>query len=335
MPDYGINVTGTDIPIDYEGYVRAELLATEEPNIIHSVFAVRDRVPDNSGQKINYTRAVRLATAVNPLTEGIGAPNIRIEVVTTTLTMDELGNQFAFSSKAARHSPVLITNSHIPLLTGNWAETVDLIVVAALWGCTNVFRASGVASDGLINTIIQAADLERIEAALIVAKAREVTEYVAPNDSVGTLPVDAGWVGFTHPDVKRDAEKLSSFIRVRQYPNQSRLIPGEYGSFNRIRLVYTQLADNGQTVQGISPAAGGLKTNTSGANTAVYRTPIVGKEAYASVAFSEVNPTHDPDYSATGSGSQGRAQSVGWTFDHAAGILEHTFMALYKCGASS
>jgi N4-gp56 family major capsid protein len=335
MPDYGVNVTGTDIPIDYEGYIRAELLATEEPNIIHSLFAVRDRVPFNSGQKINYTRAVRLATAVDPLAEGIGADHIRIEVVTTTLTMDELGNQFAFSSKMAKHSPVLVTNSHIPLLATNWAETIDLIVVAALWGCTNVFRADAVASDGLIAKIVQAADLERIEAALIVAKAREVTEYIAPNDSVGTLPVDPGFVGFAHPHPKRDLEKITNFIRRKSYPDQSKVIPGEFGSYNRIRFAYSQLADNGQTVQGVSPASAGLYTNNSGNNTAVYRIPIVGAEAYASVAFSDVNPTHDADYSATGSGSQNRAQAVGWTFDHAAGILEHTFMALYKAGASN
>lgn len=336
MPVNNINTSG-DIGLNYEGYLRAAFLEPVRPNIPHTLFGVQERVPMNAGSKITFNRPRRLALATTELVEAENPVPVAIGSDIITGTLQELGQFFAVSSKVLKHAPWRVTDSHVPQLRDSWAQTLDKIAQATLVGGTNRFYANGVASASLVASKALATDFDRIEASLLTNMAQPITEYIDPNPNVGTVPVDGGFVCIVHPDVKRDIENsFANFIRVRNYPRQDNILPGEFGSYGRIRFIMSQQADAG-TVNGITPASLGLKTRNAGANTAGYQAVIISREAYGIVAFTDVETHADLGYAAAGVQTDAlkRVATFGWAHDWTALILDNSRMAVYTCGAST
>jgi N4-gp56 family major capsid protein len=338
MPVSGINVSGTDLSLDFQGYIERALIETPKPYLVHGLFPVRAKVPLNAGQKINFNQPQRLLPlALTSPVEGQNPPGIAVSSVYTTVQLNELVNFFVVSSKLLKHSPWPVLDTHVPLLRNNWAETIDKIIQQTLIGGTNVFRANNVASNALINSAALGTDLERIETNLINNFAMYIEEMVGAQDLIGTLPIDPAFIAFCHPDPAKDIQKLPGFIRSRQYSDQGRLLPGEFGSYNRIRFLYSQQADDGTFVQGNAAPAPGLKTNNGGLNTAVYRIPIVGFSSYAAVDFTDPEVIVKLGYNAAGqqSDAMNRASSFGWSQDFASTILVQQWMANYYVAATA
>lgn len=333
----GDNVnTSADLAIRYEGQIRQQLLTTFGPRLLHSLWAVRDGLGMNMGDQLTFSRSRRLALATTALTEGENPDGVGIGSDDVTVQMSELGQFFAVSSKVIKRRPWKITNSHIPLLAVNWAETIDKLVQLTLAGGTNRFYSDGVATPGEIDTKALQADFDAIDAALANAFAMPLTQFQGPTDGIGTEAIQECYVVIGDAYFRRDVEAFAGFKGIETYAAGTTTIPGEYGKYRRFRFCMSQLADEG-TVNGSNPAGAGLRTRNAGANTEVRKVIVLAAEAYAMVDFGAVESIAKIGYSGEGKASDAlnRASTFGWTHDWGCSILDDSLMAVYYCGASA
>jgi N4-gp56 family major capsid protein len=334
MNAHNINTTG-DLQTVYQGAIRQQILATPGPSIPHTLFAVREMLGDNSGTKLTFTRSRRLALAVTALIEGENSTPIGLGSDDITVDMSELGQFFAVSSKVVKHRPWKITDTHVPLLARNWAETLDKLTQLTLVGSTSRFYADLVASPALVDDIATQADFDAIDSAMAKNFAEPLTQYIGPTDGVGTVAILPGYVVICGPDVRADVEQFTNFKALDKYTSVQNIIPGEFGSYKRFRFVMSQQADAG-TVQGAGPAGAGTITMNGGANTKVFKTIIVSQDVYGIVDFGAVETIAKLGYSGAGAQTDAlnRASTFGWTHDWGCAILDDSRMMVYFSGAT-
>jgi N4-gp56 family major capsid protein len=159
-----------------------------------------------------------------------------------------------------------------------------------------------------------------------------ITGMLAGTDKVGTLPVPPCDVAFCHPDIERDLQAITGFIRVQNYGTWKPLGDNEIGSFENIRFLtstlYTPFAAAGSaTLNGM------LGTG----NVDVYPTLIVGKDAYADVALAGAGSVTPMIVNPKPSDSDPMAQRghASYKFYHAAAILNDAWMLRVESGATN
>ena len=334
MNAHNINTSG-DLAIVYQGAIRQQILMTPGPNLCHTLFAINEQLGDNAGTKLTFTRSRRLALAVTSLVEGENSTPIGLGSDDITVDMSELGQFFAVSSKVVKHRPWKITDTHVPLLARNWAETLDKLTQLTLVGTTSRFYANSVASPGVVNKIALQADFDAIDQTLAANFASPLAQYVGPTDGVGTVPILPGYVVICGPAVRADVEAFAKFKGLDKYSTIQNIIPGEFGSYNRFRFVMSQQSDAG-TVQGAGPAGAGTKTMNAGANTQVFKVVILSQDVYGIVDFGAVETIAKLGFSGAGAQSDAlnRASTFGWTHDWGCAILDDSRMMVYFCGAT-
>ena len=206
------------------------------------------------------------------------------------------------------------------------------------------------ANDAAVNSAITAQALDRVVNEL----SRNVAEVFLPmtpgSRNIATTPIMASYIAVAHPDVMIDISKLTGYVSVEKYGQQTEPFIGECGYYGRagkgIRFVQSEDASI-DAAAGATPVPAGLRGT---GNVDLYTVPIYGKYAVGSLGLENMLPENivrdNADKASVrmyfkGYGSAGTAdpldelQTLGWKAWSAAKILNAAWIRGIRCGASS
>lgn len=231
-----------------------------------------------------------------------------------------------------------ILNELMQLNTENMADVVELICNAILNSGTNVHRYSdsigGIAGAARVNVagIMNPAALDKAVRFMEENNVPAFTKAVSPSNQFASAPIDACWIGLTHPHVALDLRQMPDFLRVENYPSGAEKFDGEVGKYNRIRFIAS-------TLQKIYPDAGAAVSgtkSTTGSNNDVYGTIILGEGAAGYVdlkaALDVVHVSHNAKDHAN---PLGLSDALGYKFRSGGGILEDARILRLETAASA
>lgn len=273
--------TTTTIPSGVQELYDKLLLAYAQPRLIHGLWAQKRPLKKGHGKQIKFRRYDKLAKAKTALTEGITPAGKQLSATDLTATINPYGDYVTLTDMVILTQVDPQVKDALRILGDQKGETIDELMRDVMQAGTSVYRANDVADRSSIITKPSTDDLDNIERLLDRNNALKVTSMINASTGIGTTPLDACYVSVWHTDAKKDLRALNGFIKVEEYPNTSKTLPGEFGTYGNIRCCATTEAK-------IVPDAGapvstsGLKT-TSGSNVDVYCALIFGGDSYADI----------------------------------------------------
>lgn len=313
-------------------YAMVEALSHAEPVIVLGKFALNKPIPKNKAIAVKFRRAIPYALVTVPLTEGVPPTSHAITYEDVSLTLSQWGDVAALTDviEDVAEDPVL--KDMMQLAGEQAAQTVENITWGVLTGGTNVVYANG-ATRNVVNTAPSADKLRLCVRTLLANRAKKITSILDAGVKIGTLPVNAGFVGFCHTDLVRDLRLLPGFINVAQYGSRQAICPEEVGTFEDIRFIaspmLTPIANAGAAT--LNGMLGGTAVN-------IYQIVIIGKEAYGLCPLKGANAIHpvvlNPN-EPRGGDPLGQSGSVGWKTWFNAVRLNELWMIRFECGATA
>jgi N4-gp56 family major capsid protein len=331
----------SDIPAEINNFYERVLLMRAVPLFVHGLFAqVRNitpqgvgyptppssggyNIPGGSGTKIiKFRRYSNLTAATTALTEGTTPTGQSLAVTDITATCAQYGDWTKISDQVTIESvdPVLTEAAQIfgdQMGDTNDQLTRDIIVAGSVIKyCSPRVSRVTVAAGDIINLI----DVKTNVKTLKLANARKLTSISNVSGGIGTLPINAAYVGITHPSITYTLKGLTGWTGIATYNPNVVALPGEQGSLDEVRFVETT---NAKIFTGAG--AGGID---------VYATMFLGAQAYGTV---DLNASQNAALIYKALGSAGVAdplnqlQSLGWKEYFVAKILNDNFMVRYEC----
>jgi N4-gp56 family major capsid protein len=151
-------------------------------------------------------------------------------------------------------------------------------------------------------------DWYNVSRILLGNSAKTVMTSIEGMNKIGTGPVRNSYMALGHTDISVDLENLAGFLRAAQYPDQSKVLPSEYGTFSYLR--YFLAAD----------PLGAVLPNASALGNAVYPVICIGQEAFSITSLEGYNAQfvyRDPLVAST----LGLYAEVGYKFADAPRVL--------------
>ena len=150
--------------------------------------------------------------------------------------------------------------------------------------------ANNETSDGLVEDVITAGDLDRSINELTTNYAMLFNPMANGSTNIGTVPQLPSLWGFCHSHVAYDISKITGFTSVEKYAGQVATVPGEIGAYGiagtSVRFISTPEASidvgAGQT------ASGDVRMTSSAAD--LYTVVIKGQHADGSVGLGDQMP---------------------------------------------
>jgi N4-gp56 family major capsid protein len=260
-------------------YAAVEMLSHAEPVIILAKLGLTKPMPKNKAETVKFRRPVPFAPATTPVTEGVTPTAQKMSYVDVPATLKQYGRPIEITDKVADLSedPVLM---HASMLAGEQAgATIEAVIWGVIRAGTNVIYANG-SSRTAVNTPITLNKQRQATRVLRAQKAKMITRIVSGSTSLGTKPVEAGYVAVAHTDVESDIRNMAGFLPVANYGSRQTISDWEIGSIESVRYVLspdlTPFADAGG-------APGSTVLSTSGSQADVYPIIILGQEAFGCV----------------------------------------------------
>lgn len=249
------------------------LLSRLLPQLTYALYASEtEPMPQKEGQNVQFRRFNSLPTATTPLTEGVTPNGNALSMATVTATPLQYGDFVAVSD-------VLELTAPDPMLTrtgevqGEQAgESFDETVRDIITAGTNVQYVAGRVSRVTVaaTDILNATEVKKAVRTMQNNKVRKLNAMVNPSDGIGTVPLNATFVGIISASTLYDLKNDAKWKSVEQYASQTALLPFEVGALDDVRFVMTQKAK-------VFAAAG-----ASGAD--VHATLLIGQNAYGIVS---------------------------------------------------
>lgn len=120
-------------------------------------------------------------------------------------------------------------------------------------------------------------DWRNVARILLGNSAKTVMESIEAQDRIGTGPVRNAYMALGHTDLTVDLDNLAGFRRAEEYPDQSKIIPSEFGAFSYFRFF---VAAN---------PIGAINTNVSARDADVYPVICAGQEAASMTSLEGYN----------------------------------------------
>ena len=328
-----MTTTYGDISQRTAAYAAADMLAHAEPVSVVAKFGLPKPLPKNKADTIKFRRPVPFSAVTVPLAEGVtpAAGSMSYEDVTVQLL--QWGDLFSISDKVEDMSedPVL---KDMTMLCGEQAQkTLEQLIWSKIKAGTNVAYANGAARTD-VNTALSLNDVRKAVRYLQSMKAKKLTRMLSASVNIGTTPIEAAYVAFTHTDLQADIRALTGFTPVAEYGSRMPLCAEEFGTVEDVRFITSPELTS-------FPDAGGLDGNvvlsTTGTNADVYPIVIVGQDAYGMVplkgAGAIVPTVINPD-TRDKSDPLGQRGYVGWKTWFQATILNQTWIYRLEAAAS-
>lgn len=301
--------TTTQLPPAVREYYDRLLLMTAYPMLVHTRFAQKRILPRKMGDTIVFRRYSRLSTVPIPLGDGITPPGAQLSVTDIKARVDFYGNFVMVTDEVELTVEDRVLNESARLLSQNLAQTMDEVTRDVLASTSSVVLCDN-GTNGGTPTELTKADIDDAVVTLLGNDAEMISQVVVGSDRFGTAPVRPAFWGYIDTDLLDDLEACSNFLSSANYPNNSTVLDGEWGSTGNVRWLYTSVG------------------SVSSAATPVYNNFIIGKEAYAVVHLG----AESGEFYIEPLGSGGSADPLhqrgtcGWKHPFVARILNDAFM---------
>ncbi len=322
--------TTSNLPSALSEYYDRVFLTRAKPLLLFALFGQNRPLKTKNSKTIKFRRYNALAAATTPLTEGVTPSGNDLSVTDLTATVAQYGDFIKITDMVDLTNPDPVLTEGAQILGDQAGLTIDTLVRDVLVAGTSVAYANG-ASRAEVNTLITKELIAKRVRLLKNQNARKITSMLSAGPGFNTTPINAAYVGFTHPDVAYTIKDLTGFVPVEKYPNPGQALPGEIGSIEEVRFLETTQVP---VFEGAG-AAGGSNVKETGGQADVYATIIVAANAYGIVPLDMnggiiVKPlgsggTEDP--------LEQRA-TEGWKVAFTSKILNDAFMTRIESAAS-
>jgi len=245
------------------------LLAVPTPNYIHKIAAMEDTLPRNEGNTKRYRRCNPLDSSPVPLDDiGTTPPSQSLSAIDIDAKIDYYGNWVEINEKSViQNQEKFLNQASIRLgqslrLTEDELTSRMLASTAAQINCVN-----GASADN--PTEITRADLAIVVRTLIGNDAQKFLTTIEGQNKFGTAPVHSAFLALCHSDLLGDLEDIAKWIPVAEYPNQSKVLPSEWGSVEHTRFMISSVGSKSLTASNDSKI--------------VYNVFIAAQESYACI----------------------------------------------------
>jgi N4-gp56 family major capsid protein len=278
--------TTTQIDPGKEFYFVERMLRTGRPFLLHDKFGRKLSFRSRNGMKIKLREYDDLAIADAPVAEGVTGASVQQTKTDFEATLQQYHNWVEITDVAEVVNVESVRTEVSMKLGINMNETIDAIYRDTLNGSSNAYRAAGVATRVLVNSIILLNDLKRIDRTMFANKARYITATTEGSQNANTTPIRPAYFVLTHGDMKYDIETLAGYDSVETYASQGKVYDSEIGRVGNFRFVLSQQA---KVFPNEGAAVGaGTYISTGGANNDVYTSLIFGQDAYAYCPLDEL-----------------------------------------------
>jgi N4-gp56 family major capsid protein len=305
-------------------YYDRRLLRKAKPRLIHLLYAQTRDLPAGNSDVIKFRRYSLLTAATTPLTEGVTPSGSSLSKTDVSATVKQYGDYITLTDKLlfTTQDPVLNeTNDVLAQQAGNTLDQLTRDIIIA--GTTVQYASTAVARNQI--TAAMKMNLAEVQEAVRTLKnnnADKITQMIDPSDSVGTVPVNAAYIGFVHPNTSYDLKSATGFIRVEQY-GQQKALPGEIGTLDEVRFIESTNAK-------VFTAAGASSAD-------VYATLIMGADFYAqsSIGGEAMKNIIKPLGSAGSADPLDQRQTSGWKASFVATRLNEAFAVRIEHGVTA
>jgi N4-gp56 family major capsid protein len=324
--------------------IRAEqdMLKHAEPIIVLGNFGTQKEQPLNKTDTIVFRRlnpfnmqaggAPGITAASFILAEGVTPNSNTISYTDVSVTLQQYGVLFKFSSKAEMMYEEDIPSDMAKLTGETMAEVAEMIRYGVLRGGTNVLYGNGSTRAG-VNTVVTLGLLRKAARTLESNRARRVTQRLSSGPNFGTSPVEPGYIVFVHTDVESDIRNLPGFTKREEYAQRSAVHDREIGGTENFRVVTSPL------LTPFDEAGSGTLNGTLGtSNVDVYPILVIAEDAWANVALKgmgAVKPTILSARQKNHANPLGQFGYVGGDFWMASVRLNENWMVRLEVGATS
>lgn len=186
--------------------------------------------PDQSeanGGTIKFDVFNNVAPALTPLTETVDPDPVTLSNGVVTITPDEYGNAVGLTKRLRAVSFERIIDAATSVTANNQAQTLDLLVRAAVLGTPNVYRQGGnTARTGLDATN------DKVTTAFLAS-------LVAQADGWGMVPYSGNmYVSIVPPSLRPDIMGDASWLAASQYSQATNIWNGEVGALAGVRFIF-------------------------------------------------------------------------------------------------
>lgn len=322
-----------DISNRTAAYASADMLSHAEPVSVLSKFGLSKPLPKNKTDTIKYRRPVPFDALEVPLAEGVTPTPGGMSYEDVTVQMLQWGDLYGITDKIEdmHEDPVL---KDMTMLCGEQAQkTLERIIWNKVKAGTTVYYANGSARTD-VNTAVSLNDIRKSVRYLQSMKAKKLTKILSGSVNVGTSPIEAAYVAFTHTDMQADIRGLTGFTPVAEYGSRMPLCAEEFGTVEDVRFITSPELVPFLNAGG---AHGGNVVTTGGTSADVYPIVIVGAEAYGLVPLKgpgAITPKVLNPGSIDKSDPLGQRGYVGWKAYFNATVLNQTWIVRIEAAAS-
>lgn len=289
-----------DITPTQAAYSSKETLKRALPYLVLEQFGQLKTLPANNTKTIDFRRH-KLAEGTNIDAHGV-AKNasgfaVAVEGVTppsVATTMDSVTVTLVQYIAITEWSDV-IEDTHIDnVLTeymGALGEIAGQIVEFIRWegirtGTTFVYLAGAVASESLIIAPFSKAELRAAIRTLRANHAKQITNVVKSDVRYGTKSIEPAFAGVVHSDMEGTIRKVlgSDFTPVADYGSGASVLDGEFGKFENVRFVSSDLIGKRANAGAAVGTAPNLYSD-NGVTVNLYDIILMGGMAWGSIAL--------------------------------------------------
>jgi len=222
-------------------FAAKRLLKRGQDLLITERFGQFDAQGKNKTKSRKWRRYESLAPATSALTEGVTPNSSSITFTDIQATLEQYGDYVEITDviQDTHEDPVL--NEMMDVCGEQAAETIELLRIAVLTAGSNVFYGGGVASRSLVNSAPSRGDFRKVYRSFKKNKAMEISKIIKAGPNIATEPVAKAYFAMGHTDLDADIREISGFIPAEKYSDSTKMMPGEIGKLENIRIILTNL----------------------------------------------------------------------------------------------
>jgi len=304
--------TTTQVDPAVATYYDRVLLVNAKPELLHERFAQQRPLARKSGNTIKFRRYSKLSTATTPLTEGMNPTGQALSKTDLTATIQYYGDFVHITDRVDMTVEDAVLTEANELLGMQQGETRDEIVRDVIISTASSTNASG-GANGNTPTEVTKSDIDAIVKTLLNNDAKMLGSQINASTGVGTSPIRKAFWGIAQTAIVDDLEDVSNFRSVSEYPSQSGIEEGEWGSTGNVRWLLSSVA------------------HASSDGTVQYHLPIIGANAYGITNLEGSMQSIIHDFGSGGTSDPLNIKATaGWKNAFVARILNDNFIHLLK-----
>lgn len=287
-----------DLAPEMKTFYNTSLLENARQENYFNQFGMKQPLPKNGGNTVEWRRFVTFEKAMRALDEGVTPDGNKVTVEAINATIAQYGDYTTISDRLELEAvdPIItgITEEH----GAQAGETLDTVTRNELLTGTNVIRPGDKARSAL--TAADTVTSELINQAVTMLKKQKTPQVEG-----------GGYIAIIHPSCTYDLRQSSDWLEAHKYAQPEEIYNGEIGKLHNVRFIESP---NAKVWAGANGGASGA---------AVYAIEVFGKDAYGVVEPSaeSMEVIVKPRGSAGTADPLDQRSSVGWKASHTAKIL--------------